>query len=230
MDDNPRHLADFHLCQRCLEGNASSIAFLRDNFGSPTSGYLVSKGALPQEAVEVVESMWADLLVAESDRPPRLARFQGASTLQTWLNTVALNRLLTRKRADQRWQRLAPARVGGEEDGSSARLADPETSEPEDALLIELMRHAIECAFSSCAPEDFVLLHLKHYDGLRGAELAAMFGCDESVVSRRIDKAESQIATATLMEIRRTDPWIELKWPDFLDLCRTATPACFGAG
>ncbi len=231
VDNDSCHLADFHLCQECLEGSASAIAFLRNHFSANTTTYLLSRGALQQEAAEVVESLWADLLVADGERPPRLALFQGASALQTWLNAVAFNKLLTRKRADLRWQHLTPARVGfggGEEEGSPAWLADPEAAEPEDALLIELMRNAIECAFLSCDPEDFVLLQLKHCDGLRGAELSVMFGCDESVISRRIDKAEDHIAATTLMEIRRADPWIELKWPDFMELCRSATPACFG--
>ena len=73
-----------------------------------------------------------------------------------------------------------------------------------------------------------MLLQLKHCDGLRGAELGKMFGCDESVISRRLDKAQERIAAMTLWKIRQTDPWLELKWTDFLELCRSATPSCFG--
>ena len=28
--------------------------------------------------------------------------------------------------------------------------------------------------------------------------------------------------------VRAKDPWLDLKWDDFMDLCRVATPACFG--
>lgn len=236
MDHDSRHLSDFHLCHECLEGKASSIAFLQQQFGPRTLSYLIGAGGLPDEAAEIVNSLWADLLAPVGDRPASLQRYDGSCALQTWLNTVALNKLLTRKRSEQRWKRIISPDVDshdpdGENGGierSTATLADPEPVESSEAPLIEIMQMAVETAFLSCEPEDFVLLQLKHCDGLRGAELGTLFGCDESVISRRIDKAQERIASMTLWKVRQTDPWLDLKWTDFVELCRSATPACFG--
>ncbi len=234
MDDTIRHPGDFHLCHDCLEGIESSIALLRERVASPAIGFLVAAGASGDEAANLVDSLWADLLSRGASGVPRIARYDGSCSFQTWFNSVALNKLLTRKRQQRRWQDLIPGRIGTNPDGSDAlgagSMADPEADEPETALLVELMREAIEHAFQSCGPEDFVLLQLKHCDGLRGTELATMFGCDASVISRRLEKAQAQIAASTLWKIRQADPWLELKWPDFVELCRTATPACFGLG
>ncbi len=216
----------------------SAIALLQRDFGFVTTSYLIGAGAAPQEATEVVGSLWADLLAWVGERPPRLRRYDGSCALQTWLNTVALNRLLTIKRKDRRWDKLIPERVGvqredergGENELPPGSRIEFDDDEPVEAPLIEIMRTAVETAFLSCEPEDFVLLQLKHCDGLLGAELGRMFGCHESVISRRIDKAEATIATTTLQSVRQRDPWIELKWPDFMELCRSATPACFGLG
>ncbi|MGB8167426.1 MAG: hypothetical protein WCF18_08035 [Chthoniobacteraceae bacterium] len=235
MDSDSRHLSDFHLCHECLEGKVSAIMYIQTSFGSVTTSYLIGAGAAPNEATEVVDSLWADLLAPVGDRPPRLQRYDGSCALQTWLNTVALNRLLTLKRKDRRWEKLIPERVGaqsGADDGDRELppgcRVDVDSNEPGEEPLIEIMRVAVETAFLSCEPEDFVLLQLKHCDGLLGAELGRMFGCHESVISRRIDKAQANIAATTLQKVRQSDPWLELQWSDFVDLCRAATPACFG--
>lgn len=233
MDHDSRYLGDYDLCHECLEGKGSALQTLQQRFGAPTTSYLIGAGAQPAEAEDVVDRLWADLQTPRGDRPPRLQLYDGSCALQTWLNTVALNKLLTRKRNEQRWRDLMPAHMGGpngDEEGEelSSNWLGSEAEDAGDPPLIEIMRTAVETAFQTCEPEDFVLLHLKHYDGLRGAELGVMFGCDESVISRRIGKAEAHIAAATLWKVRQTDPWLELQWSDFMELCRSATPACFG--
>lgn len=233
VENETRYLGDLHLCQECLAGDATALGLLRGKIRNATVAYLITRGAEQKEVSDVVGSLWADLLAPRADRPPRLSCYRGAAALQTWLNTVALNNLLTHKRLEKQWQDLAPARLGaspgeGDDEISPLWSAAPEASSPEDILLIQIFQEAIETAFRLCAPEDFVLLQLKHLDGLLGAELGVMFHCDDSGISRRLEKAERQIRKAALQYIRETDPWLELKWPDFIELCRAATPACFG--
>lgn len=236
MDKTSLHLSDFELCHDCIEGDEAAISLLQHQFGPVTASYLIGAGASPSEAIEIVNSLWADVLVSAGDRPPALVRYDGSCALQTWLNTVALNKLLTRKRKETRWKRIisrdgdSPGDDGGNDSNETpaASRPDPEPATFREAPLVEIMEAAVETAFLSCDPEDFVLLQLKHLDGLLGAELGRIFGCDESVISRRLGKAQERIASTTLAKVRETDPWLDLKWPDFVDLCRTATPACFG--
>ena len=233
MEQDSHYLTDFDLCHACLDREESAIASLQARFAPTTASYLIGAGAHPAEATEVVDSLWADLLVPVGDRPPRLVHYNATCALQTWLNRVALNELITRKRREQRWQRLIPERLdapveAGHKNGDEPWQADAPASGHGEAPLLELMKMAVESAFLACEPEDFVLLQLKHCDGLLGAELGAMFGCDASVISRRLDKAQEQIARMTLLHIRQTDPWLELQWSDFVELCASATPACFG--
>lgn len=236
MDNDALHLSDFQLCHECLEGKEDAISLLQVQFGPPTTSYLIGRGALPFEATEIVNRLWADLLVPVGAGPARLARYDGTCALQTWLNTVALNKLFTRKRQEKRWKRViskdadspSPEGETGADERSADARPDPEPANFREAPLIEIMQIAVETAFLSCDPEDFVLLQLKHCDGLLGAELGRMFGCDESVISRRLGRAEERIASTTLGKVRETDPWLDLQWADFMDLCRTATPACFG--
>jgi RNA polymerase sigma factor (sigma-70 family) len=230
VDHDTRHFADYQLAQHCLDGNAVAIAALQRQCGSSVAAYLLRAGALPHEAEDFARSLWADVLTATEERAARLRRYNGTCAIQTWLNAVALNRLLTYKRSVKRRREQAPVTVGARDD-ESYREEWPASGEPSgdaDPPLIEIMQSAIEQAFRECEPEEFVLLQLAHCDRLKGAELAVIFGCDAGAISRRIKKAEAKIASSTLRHVRSADPWLDLKWEDFAELCRAATPACFG--
>ena len=59
-------------------------------------------------------------------------------------------------------------------------------------------------------------------------ELATMFSCSKSKIDRDVKRAGKRVREATLNYVREVDPWLELKWRDFMTLCRVASPACFG--
>lgn len=227
------HAADFHLAQMCLEQNVAALTRLQALHAANVTSFLVSAGASGDEAREITDSLWGHCLSADAGGQPRLTRYSGVSSLQTWLNTVALNRLVSAKRRDETWHRLAPVRLptftdAGADESEPAWLADGRASGPAEAPLLSLMREAVEAAFRTCPPEDFVLLQLAHADNLRVVELAKMFDCGIASVSRNVEKAGHGIAAATLAYIKANDPWLELQWEDFIELCGTASPACFG--
>ena len=233
MDEHVRHLNDFHLAQKCLAGDREALAWLDGHLGNVVTSYLVRLGATREEAQELSKGLLTELVAPIGERPPRLLRYSGDSSLDTWLHAVVLNKWISRKRQEDRWRKLLPVTLTptdpeSENEFEPGWAGDRSHAEPSDAPLLTLMREAIEEAFRSCSAESFVLLQLAHCDGLRTSELATMFGCAGSQISRRLSKAEKQIATATLHYVRLTDPWLELTWADFTELCRTATPACFG--
>lgn len=232
MRDHNLHLADFNLAQKCLEQDADSFAHLQQAHGQQVVTYLIGAGGAPGEAREIADSLWADCVMGANGNSPALTRYDGTCALQTWLNTVALNKLLTRKRYESRWNALVPGRIGVPVEGSDAATDWPAAeagTNPAEIPLIDIMREAVQAAFSNCSPEQFVMLQLVHCDGLRMLELAKMFDCSEATISRHLDRAAREVATSTLEFVRAADPWLELKWEDFVELCRTATPSCLGA-
>lgn len=230
LEAHVAHLADFHLAQRCLDGEPEALAWLRHHLQSVVVSDLIRSGAEVAEAGDLCEWLLADLIMPEGKHPPRLLRYAGTSALGTWLHAVALNRLIDKKRAMQRHQQtpLQPLDEESADEIEPAWMKDPRAELAREAPLLELMRDAIEAAFRNCDPEDFVLLQLSHCNRLMGRELAKIFGCHPAQISRRLLAAEKEIASTTLRHIRQSDPWLELRWEDFTDLCRTATPACFG--
>jgi len=224
------HPDDFHFAQECLEGKTLALAYLQEKYREPLLAFLQGSGALPHEAREIVTDLWSDCVAPQTGTTPKLARYNGACSLRTFLGTVSLNTLLTRRRRERRWSDLMSEGVeGGETD---VEMTAPEgqnggycSAEPP---LLEIMRDAIQAAFMACPAEDFVLLQLAHADDLHVMELAKMFNRTKSTLCRDVQRAGEEIAQTTIRYIKATDPWLELKWEDFLDLCRSASPACLG--
>ena len=66
-----------------------------------------------------------------------------------------------------------------------------------------------------------VMLRLVYLHELTHREIVRMLGWSESKVSRFLSHAMREIETRTLRELKRHDPWLELTWQDFVDLCET---------
>lgn len=220
------HLADFQLAQKCLENDSAAIAILHTRHRGPIRRYLMHRGAKDWEAEETVDLLWGDLVIPRKTGRTPLSRYDGSSQLQTWLNVVALNLWLSRKRISGRH---AHEQIDGRHDNvEEDALAGFSTENGADIPLLLLIRDAIDHAFLHCPAEYFVLLQLEHFEQLTRDELARMFQCSKPKLSRLITSARKVIQKTTLGFIKKRDPWLELRWKDFLDLCRTATPACFG--
>jgi len=222
---------DFLLAQKCLEGEEAAIVQLRETHRTPLVNYLLHAGADPGDARELVEDLWADCLAEREGRKPRLATYAGNAPLQAWLKAVALNKLIHFKRRKARERTVLRdeplVENDTEEDGPVGRVLESSGMGAEEPLL-EIVRGAVRAAFLQAEPEEFVLLHLAHADELLGRELAVMFGCSESKISRDLEAARQKVREATLAYVRVQDPWLELKWEDFLELCRVVGPETFG--
>lgn len=223
------HAVDLAFAERCLEGAEVEVRSFPERYREAVLNYLIAAGTPPELAREVVENLWADCLYGGAGFPPKLRRYNGECALLTFLRTIALNQVLTIRRWEQRWAHLVPGRLDHDEgvNGNVRELPGP-GSRAVEAPLLELMKSAIETALRKCPPEDFVLVQLAHANGLKGAELSRLFQCSQATISRALARAAERIAAATLQQIREKDPWIELKWEDFLELCAVARPGAFG--
>ncbi|MEI8289304.1 MAG: sigma-70 family RNA polymerase sigma factor [Verrucomicrobiota bacterium] len=198
-----------------LAGEISAFAPLKKLLEPLIKGKLSAAGALPDEAEAVLEEIWNDCLISKSgEKPTLLARFRDdqQAKLSTWLSVVALNRWLNLKRRQgvhQRWL-------------EREKVTHPADQSPlvTDHALADILREAIQSAFDQCDAEALVLLRLVFLHGLSQRELAATWKLSESALSRRLDRTMKQISEATIGHIRQTDPWLELRWEDFLELCQ----------
>lgn len=223
-DDLP-HADDFLFAQRCLEGDRHAILEFQQIYRPILIAFLRQTGAGEREATEVTDSLWADLLHERENNRPRLATYCGKAALKTWLRPLVLNRLIALKRHEAAIRKLIEDGV----DVSQLNVpAGKEYATETEGPLLHVMKDALETGFSACTPEGFVMLHLAYMDGLHYSELERMFATSRGSVGRALDEAREAVEKATLARVRKLDPWLELQWEDFLDLCRVASPACLG--
>jgi RNA polymerase sigma factor (sigma-70 family) len=225
-DLNP-HLDDFHFAQECLEGKSSSLSYFQENYRPKLLAFLKRQGASPDEASEIVENMWAECVAPTPTARPKLERYQGGCALESWLHTIVLNTLITRRRREKIVRTVDPKPQDGQERDDGPWKGTAEEVELDPAPLLALLRSAIDTAFKECSPEDFVLLQLAHCDQLKEKELAVMFRCDVATICRRLQRAQKGINRSALRHVKEADPLLHLKWEDFMDLCRSAGPSYF---
>ena len=211
-----RHEQDLAFVQRVLAAEPSAAAELRSRYQGKLVGVLRSRGANQTEAEDLVADLWTDCFAPRGNRQVLLTKYQGRCALESWLLTVATNRLVDLKRR-QSFRVDVPSTPDSPEDFFERR-AHPEKPTSEKPLL-NLLRAAIQCAFAKQNEDAILMLKLVHLHQLTQRELSRMWGWHESKVSRTLDVTRQNVAKIILAELKKVDPWLELRWEDFVELC-----------
>lgn len=207
------------LVMKCQQGDAEALTRLREENHSVLLNILLSRGANRTEADDLLADLWADCVPGANDQPSLLEKFSGSCSLRSWLATVLTRRWIDLKRKHARRPEVShESRDGDSRDDVFQQLPAPGSPESE-SVLVELLQESLKAAFAQCRAEPMVLLRLRYLHGISQRELAHMLGCHETKISRTLSGAMEEIEKATLREINRRDPWLQLEWQDLLDMC-----------
>jgi len=204
---------------KCRQGDVEALAELRERCHGPLLGILLARGAARTEAEDLLADLWADCVTGQNDRPSILEKFSGRCTLQGWLATVATNRWVDLKRKQNR--HIYPGNTLGDSTEENYLTRIEAASYASEDTIIALLRDCLKGAFACCEPEARVLLRLVYLHDLSQREIVQMLGWSESKVSRFMSRAMKEIEMHTMAEIKKRDPWLELSWQDFVELCET---------
>ncbi len=94
-----------------------------------------------------------------------------------------------------------------------------------DADLVSLLRTSFKKAFARSNREQLLLLCLVYLHGIKQKELADIYGCNESTISRWLDGTRKQIHADTLRGLEALDPATGLDWREIVQLCETINQA-----
>lgn len=117
--------------------------------------------------------------------------FRGASSLSTWLYTIARSFCIKRRRRSK----LAPALERSLETDAAADvagLADPGKG-PEEALMGKRIEQALAAAIAELTPAHREVLVLRDIEGLTAPEVAEVIGISVSAVKSRLHRARTAI-------------------------------------
>lgn len=222
--------SDCDLVAAALDGDTTACSQISND---ETTGWLhavlVKRGASATEAADITADLMADCFGAKKGKPPLLEKYNGKGKLRAFLTRSAINRLIDFKRHQKFEGQLPSKNIDSPPTDEFDMLAGEEAAEPEQDQLVDLIRDALLHAFAKCDPLHLVLMRLVVVYGVRQDLVGNLFGWSQSKVSRAISAVMHTIKDETMAEIKRADPWLELEWEDFTNLCRSSTGFLVGA-
>jgi len=218
-----RHAEDLQLVDRAVDGDAGAVREFQTTYQPMLERVLMSRGVDRIDAQDLVADIVAECFGAgkKGETRPLLEKYEGRSSLSTWLIRITWNRWLDLKRRDK-FRGELPVYADDDEAGADRfdRIAGSTADEDLlDSDLAELMGRAIKSAFDSLDPDALLMLKLSYLHGVSQSAIAGMWRCDQTRVSRLLSSAREQIAAETMRFLREADGTLELEWEDFQRLC-----------
>ncbi|MED5585220.1 MAG: sigma-70 family RNA polymerase sigma factor [Verrucomicrobiota bacterium] len=217
-------LEEFALIEAALAGDEAAASTIRcPENNARLEAILRNRGASDTEARDIIADLWTDCFDSREGRRPLLEKFSGKGTLNAFLTRTALNRLIDYKRR-QKFRGELPGSRDEQRPGDAfdALPGEEATGDSEDRL-VGLLRDAMLAAFSRIDPEKLVVLKLVKIHGIDQELAGKMWNWSQSKVSRNLSAVMEEIRAATVSELKRIDPWLELRWEDFVGLCKQSS-------
>ncbi len=218
-----RYAEDLDLVDRAVSGDVAAVRDFQETYRPMLERVLMSRGVDRLQAEDLVADIIAESFGAgkNGQTRPLIEKFEGRSSLSTWMIRITWNRWLDLKRRDKFRGELPSYdddddRLGDQFDRVAGNNPDDELL---DSDLSELMGRAIREAFDSLGPDVLLMMKLSYLHGVSQANIARMWQCDQTRVSRSLTAAREQVAVVTMRRIREADSSLMLEWEDFQKLC-----------
>ncbi len=165
-------MIEHDLLERCRAGNRDAQRELYDQTSAPIYRLLLKMTASPDDAFDLAQETYLKAFT-------QLGRFDGRSSLATWLYRVAVNEALQfLRRAKQtrvKLQELAAEDCAASENGRTTARLD------------------VNNALAMLPPNDRAMLLLRYQEGLNYRSIAATIGCAEGTVASRLNRARERL-------------------------------------
>jgi RNA polymerase sigma-70 factor (ECF subfamily) len=177
-------VTDEELLERARSGDARALEVLLDRHQASIYRFGVRMCRDPEDAKDVLQETL--LAMARGVRD-----FRGASSLSTWLYTIARSFCIKKRRKNQG---TPPGAGAADVDAgdAAARLEEPASS-PEEAAASKQLEHALEQAIRGLEPGYREVLLLRDAEGLTAPEVAEVTGLSVQAVKSRLHRARRAV-------------------------------------
>lgn len=189
---------DAPLLDALRAGDERAFAALVDKYGPSLlrlAQLYVSSRAV---AEEVVQETWLAVLTG-------IERFEGRSSLKTWLFRILTNKAKTRGQREGRTLPFSSLASDGDEDQTAVAVerfarggawATPPRGVPEERLLAGETRARVEQAISALPPNQRAVITLRDVEGLSAEEACNVLGLSETNQRVLLHRARAKVRTA----------------------------------
>jgi RNA polymerase sigma-70 factor (ECF subfamily) len=202
----PRETArdeDAELLRALRVGDEQAFAALVAKYGPSLLRLALLYVSSRAVAEEVVAETWLAVFTG-------LERFEGRSTLKTWLFRILTNKAKTRGQREARTLPFSAFAADGDEDepavdadrflGPAQRLAGhwsaPPRAVPEERLLAGEARARIEAAIAALPPNQRAVITLRDVEGLSADEACSVLGLSETNQRVLLHRARAKVRAA----------------------------------
>jgi RNA polymerase sigma-70 factor (ECF subfamily) len=178
--EKPAAMSDRELVSRVQQGDVDAFEALVHRYDKKVLSIAYSFTRDTDEAKDIYQEVFLRVWGA-------LERFEFASEFSTWLHRIVMNVCLNqKKRHGAAGNRVPLDSVSGLGVKGPQAHADSTAVAPSPERLAEdseIRRH-VEAAMGVLSPQERLVFTLKHFEGYRLREIAAMMDCGEGTVKR----------------------------------------------
>jgi RNA polymerase sigma-70 factor, ECF subfamily len=189
---------DARLLQALRAGDESAFTVLVDEYGPSllrVAQLYVSTRAV---AEEVVQETWLAVLTG-------IERFEGRSSLKTWLFRILTNKAKTRGQRERRTVPVSALAADGDEDQTAVDIdrfarggewSLPPRGVPEERLLAGEARETVKTAIAALPPNQRAVITLRDVEGLSAEEACNVLGISETNQRVLLHRARAKVRAA----------------------------------
>ena len=187
-DEGITHPDDLRIAEGCVAGDADAIRRFRDACLPAIDAAIRGVDKRPDFVEEARQRVLERLLVADQDRPPRIAAYTGRGSLARWAKTAAVRVALSLR---DEGHRLVPLEGIAEAllEGTSP---DPEVTVTKRRFAGELQAALVQ-GLSALPPRTRTVLRMHLFDHLNIDAIGRVYGVHRATVARWIARAREQI-------------------------------------
>ncbi|WP_394833401.1 sigma-70 family RNA polymerase sigma factor [Pendulispora rubella] len=191
------HAADLYLACACLRGLTAAVAAFDALLRSVARPVIARVGRDPDFVDEVIQVLREKLLIGVERRAPKLAQYQGRSSLATWIRTAAARVALNCRRAAKAPHEALDASQHGP---SSPEQPDCEYAKAQCKRELGV---ALQIALDGLTERDRALLSLHLVDGVSLERLANLYEVGRATIARWLAEARKTLTADVRKELCR---------------------------
>ena len=207
------HAGDLALACACARGVAAALTAFDAEVLPAAAAAVRGMRANDAEVDEAVQRVRERLLVADGDRPPRIADYAGRGDLSRWVKATAVRTYLNQIRSARREVPVGDDQVFDD-------LARPDL-DPELAYLKRRYRAELRAAFVDAIGElsdtERNVLRFRHVDGLTVEEIAKLHRVHRGTAHRWLADARDRLTRRTEELLRAR---LSISGAEYDSLCR----------
>jgi RNA polymerase sigma-70 factor (ECF subfamily) len=189
------HAEDFALAVACADGVPGALERCDRQCGTAIAAAVARIDPGEDFRDEVRQVLWHRVFVGGPSQPPRIASYSGRGPLAAWVAVAA-----QRVAIDLRRSALRVAPIDPDVDDLLPAAAHPEADYLRGRYRPEF-EAAVRAALAGLPDRDRLLLRLTIVSGMSHEQVGAIYGVNQSTVSRWIARARAEVLSVTEREV-----------------------------